>query len=105
MAQASKRELAGRVHATRYVACSSAAASVLALDADDTVMVIPNGYDEQCFRPAPAEDHGRPLLVWVGRSYDPQKDVHLFLDLLEELPDTTLSSSIRHRTVRASRTG
>lgn len=86
MAQVARRLLSEPAHATKYVACSRAAADVLRQDADGPVVVIANGYDEDVFRPGGAEDPGRPLLVWVGRSYDPQKDIQLFLDVMERLP-------------------
>ncbi len=79
--------LNGPAHATRYVACSADAAETLALDADGDVVVIPNGYDEDVFRSGDAAPRQRPLLVWVGRSADPEKDVGLFLDALSLLPD------------------
>ena len=87
MAQGARRELRERVHATEYVACSEEAATVLAQDADGPVVVIHNGYDEEVFCPCDVTVPERPLLVWVGRSYDPQKDVDLFLDAVELLPD------------------
>jgi glycosyltransferase involved in cell wall biosynthesis len=82
-----QKELTGPTHATRYVAVSSAAASVLAEDACRPVAAVPSGYDETVFRPGPAPQVGRPVLVWVGRSFDPIKDVHLFLDLLDLTPE------------------
>jgi glycosyltransferase involved in cell wall biosynthesis len=84
--QVATRQLSQIAHATRYVACSQAAADLLAQDADGPVRVIPNGYDEEIFKPVLVEDPGRPLLVWVGRSYDPQKGVDLFLDAVEAMP-------------------
>jgi glycosyltransferase involved in cell wall biosynthesis len=86
MSQIAKRQLNGPVHATTYVACSSDAAAILERDADGPVEVIANGYDEEVFTPGRATDGGRPLLVWVGRSFDPQKDVDLFLEMAESLP-------------------
>lgn len=87
MSQLARRELTGPARATRYVACSADAAEVLALDADGDVIVIPSGYDQDVFRPGPAPPAPRPLLVWAGRSADPQKDLGLFLDGVESLPD------------------
>jgi glycosyltransferase involved in cell wall biosynthesis len=86
MAQVARRELTGPAHATRFVACSPAAADILAGDADGPVAVIANGYDEEVFRPGRVDYTGRPFLAWVGRSYDPQKGVNLFLDAVESLP-------------------
>jgi glycosyltransferase involved in cell wall biosynthesis len=86
MAQLARRVLTEGAHATRYVACSQDAAEVLSQDADGHVRVITNGYDEDVFYPGPAPHSYRPLLVWVGRSFDPQKDVELFLDTVEALP-------------------
>jgi len=85
--QVASRQLPGPAHATRYVACSQAAADILAQDADRYVDVIPNGYDERVFVPGPADRADRPLLVWVGRSYDAVKGVDLFLDAVETVPD------------------
>jgi glycosyltransferase involved in cell wall biosynthesis len=89
MSQLAKRELTAPAHATRYVACSDDAAEILRRDADGEVIVIPNSYDEDVFRPAritgPAPQ--RPLLVWVGRGCDPLKDVELFLDTVQASPD------------------
>jgi glycosyltransferase involved in cell wall biosynthesis len=87
MSQDARRHLTETAHATCYVGCSHTASEVLAQDADGPVLVIPNGYDEQVFQPGPAGNRSRPLLVWVGRSYDPQKDVDLFLEAVESLPD------------------
>lgn len=106
--QAGGRLLNGPAHADRYVACSRAAADNLARDADREVEVIHNGYDEEVFLPGDAEiaDPGRrPLLLWIGRSYDPVKDVDLFLGAVESLPDhdavlvddTSLSARIESR--------
>ncbi len=81
------RELTGPTHATRYVAESEAAAEVLAEDAHGPVAVVPSGYDEIVFGPGPAPHAERPVLVWVGRSFDPVKGVDLFLDLVELAPD------------------
>jgi glycosyltransferase involved in cell wall biosynthesis len=86
MAQVATRQLTGPVHATRYVACSEAAAEVLAHDADGPVSVIHNGYDADVFKVGEGRRRERPLLVWVGRSADPDKDVDLFLDAVEALP-------------------
>jgi glycosyltransferase involved in cell wall biosynthesis len=86
MAQLARRVLTEPAHATHYVACSQDAADVLSEDADGPVRVIPNGYDEDVFQPGPALHSTRPQLVWVGRSFDPQKDVDLFLDTVETLP-------------------
>ncbi|HEU5373502.1 MAG TPA: glycosyltransferase family 4 protein [Gaiellaceae bacterium] len=85
--QVERRQLRGPAHATRYVACSQAAADILAQDADRPVAVIPNGYDESVFRPQPGERSDRPLFVWVGRSYDNVKGVDLFLDAVEAIPN------------------
>ncbi len=82
-----ERVLKGPTHATRYVAVSESAAAVLAEDAARPVAAIVSGYDEEVFGPGPAEPADRPLLVWVGRSFDPVKDVDLFLDLVELCPD------------------
>jgi glycosyltransferase involved in cell wall biosynthesis len=87
MAQQADRVLTEQAHATHYVGCSPDAADVLSLDADGPVRVIPNGYDESVFQPGPAPGSRRPLLVWVGRSFDPAKDAFLFLDAVEALPD------------------
>jgi glycosyltransferase involved in cell wall biosynthesis len=84
--QAARRELTEPAHATRYVACSQAAADVLALDASGRVTVIHNGYDEDVFQPGKAATR-RPTLMWVGRSDDPQKGVELYLEALEALPE------------------
>jgi glycosyltransferase involved in cell wall biosynthesis len=83
-----ERVLAEATHATHYIAVSETAAAVLAEDAAAPVAVIASGYDEEYFRPGPSKAaEGRPLLVWVGRSFDPVKDVELFLDLVELSPD------------------
>jgi glycosyltransferase involved in cell wall biosynthesis len=82
--QAARRELTEPAHATRYVACSRAAADVLAPDASSPVTVIHNGYDEDIFQPGNAAAR-RPTLMWVGRSDDPQKGVELYLDVLDAL--------------------
>ena len=78
-----ERAVTGPTHATRYVAVSEAAADVLAEDASRPVAAVPSGYDEAVFRPGPAQPAARPVLVWVGRSFDPVKDVHLFLDIAD----------------------
>ena len=73
--------------ATRYVACSAAAADALAPYANGSVRVIPNGYDETVFKPGDVDRTGRPRLIWVGRTYDEAKDIDLFLAAVELLPD------------------
>lgn len=87
MAQTNVRELSQPVHATHYVACSPAAAETLAHHADGPVAVIPNGYDEDKFFPGHGIVESRPFLVWVGRTYDPQKNIELFLEVLSLMPD------------------
>lgn len=82
-----QRELTGPTHATAYLAVSEAAAAVLAEDASKPVAAVPSGYDESVFHPGPASPQSRPVLVWVGRSFDPVKDVHLFLDVLDLLTE------------------
>ena len=88
MSQSTDRELTGPARATRYAACSEAAAATLAQDAQGPIVVIPNGYDESVFTPGTFDPPVRPVLVWVGRSFDPLKDFGLFADVVEALPDT-----------------
>jgi len=92
-----ERVLGAPAHATRYVAVSEAAAAVLAQDAVGPVAAIVSGYDEDVFKPGHSEAAKRPLLVWVGRSFDPVKDVGMFLDLVELAPqfDAVLVDSTR----------
>ncbi len=87
MSQMAQRELTQAAHATVYVAPATDSAAILEADASAPVRIVPNGYDEEVFRPATSAPGERPLLVWVGRSWDPQKGIDLFLDALEALED------------------
>ena len=53
----------------------------------DSVRVIPNAVDVECFRPTDVHYTGKPILLWVGRSDDvQQKDLPGFLRVLRRNP-------------------
>ena len=68
------------------VAVSEAAAAALRVRVD-SVRVIPNAVDVECFRPTDVHYTGKPILLWVGRSDDvQQKDLPGFLRVLRRNP-------------------